>query len=221
MFVTCLIVPLSKCFFIAFLIRNFFLSSSISGYFFRIYFMTDWYETLDLSLQDCKENGQDVIFNKVKRPSNWLCWEMLMSYEGCTHCDSFNEDVINFVLSACEVGNWSFFTGSDASPRRNRPLHLLDLGFLVLVAVLQPVTKRNKNTRSVKRLDGFVAIFHCDGYHPYLYHILTLVGEHSSVLHTVQPRSPCISHFVHLSPTGKTKLSFRTSVLMTTIVIWH
>lgn len=56
------------------------------------------------------------------------------------------------------------------------------------------------------------AIFHCDGYHPYRFRILTLVGEHSSVLHTVQPRSPCICHFVCLSPSGETRSSFRTTV---------
>lgn len=66
------------------------------------------------------------------------------------------------------------------------------------------------------------AIFHCDRYHPYpyLYHILTLEGEHSSVLSTVQPRSPGISHYVCLSPARETKLSFRTSVSMTTTVLW-
>lgn len=61
-----------------------------------------------------------------------------------THLDSFNEDIIHFVLSACKVGNGDLFTSSDASPRRNRPLHLLDFGFLILVSILQPVTKSSE-----------------------------------------------------------------------------
>lgn len=55
MVITCLMVPFSRCFFIAFLMRNFFFSNSMSGYFFRIYFMTDWYEAPDLSLQDWRK----------------------------------------------------------------------------------------------------------------------------------------------------------------------
>lgn len=61
-----------------------------------------------------------------------------------THLNSFNEDIIHFVLSACKVGNGNLFAGSDASPRWNCPFHLLDFGFLILVAILQPVTKMSK-----------------------------------------------------------------------------
>lgn len=57
----------------------------------------------------------------------------------------------------------------------------------------------------MKRFVPSEAIFHCDFYHPYLCHILTLVGEHSSVLHTVQLRSPCICPFV---TDGKDKMKF-------------
>lgn len=62
----------------------------------------------------------------------------------CTHLNSFDDDTIHSVLSACKVGNRNFFSGSDASPRRNRPFHLLGFGLLVLVAVLQPVAERSK-----------------------------------------------------------------------------
>lgn len=61
-----------------------------------------------------------------------------------THLNSFNEDIIHFVLSACKVGNGNLFAGSDASPRRNCPFHFLDFGFLILVAILQPVAKMSK-----------------------------------------------------------------------------
>lgn len=59
----------------------------------------------------------------------------------CTHRNSFDENIIHFVLIPGEVCNGNLFAGGDASPRRNRPFHLLGFGFLVLVAILQPVTK--------------------------------------------------------------------------------
>lgn len=65
-------------------------------------------------------------------------------YSVCTHRDGFNEDVIHFVLSASKVGNRDLFARSDASPRRNRPFHLLDFRLLVLVAILQPVARSSK-----------------------------------------------------------------------------
>lgn len=64
----------------------------------------------------------------------------------CTHRYSFDEDIIHSVLIACKVGHRDLFVPSDASPCRNSPFHLLDFGFLVLVAILQPVAKRSKTS---------------------------------------------------------------------------
>lgn len=164
-----------------------------------------------------RNHTHKTLYNKEKTNNKHTCLTVLRDV--CTHRNSFDEDIIHFVLSACKVSNRNLFAAGDASPRRNRPFHLLDFGFLVLVAILQPVTKKERDTSSVTWVVSLEAIFHCDCYHPYLCNILTLVGEHSSVLRTVQPRSPCICHFVRLSPTGKTKWSFRTSVLMITTVI--
>lgn len=138
-------VPFSKCFFIAFLMRNFFLSSSMPGYFFTMNFRTDWYETPDLVLQDCKAGEPEIkrIVLKQKGGRTWNCLQCWI-YKVCTHLKSFNEDIIHFVLSACKVGNRNLFAGSDASPRRNRPFHLLGFSFLILVAIFQPVTTRSK-----------------------------------------------------------------------------
>lgn len=55
---TCLMVPFSKCFFMAFLMRNFFFSISIPGYFVTMYLRTDWYETPALLLHDCNDTRQ-------------------------------------------------------------------------------------------------------------------------------------------------------------------
>lgn len=129
-----------------------------------------------------------------------------------THHDSFDEDVVHFVLGARKVGNRNLFVGSDARPCRNGLFHLLDLCFLVFVAILQSGTRRSDTASSALWLFPSGAIFHCDRYHPYLYQILTLVGKHSSVLHTVQLRSPCICHFVCLSD-RKDKMKFQNICL--------
>lgn len=65
-----------------------------------------------------------------------------------THRDGFDEDVVDFVLSACEVGDGQLFAGADARPGRNRPFDLLDLGLFVLVAVLQPGAKHKVSEAS-------------------------------------------------------------------------
>lgn len=70
-------VPFSKCFFIAFLMRNFFFSISIPGYFFTIYFKTDWYETPALLLQDCKDSAQRIQMHSFIKPNGINvqdCW---------------------------------------------------------------------------------------------------------------------------------------------------
>lgn len=91
---TCLMAPFSRCFFIAFFMRNFFLSSSISGYFFIMYFMIDWYVKPDLSLQDCKER------EIIKTNQETICASSHDSGHTHTHRDGFHQDVIHSVLSA-------------------------------------------------------------------------------------------------------------------------
>lgn len=66
-----------------------------------------------------------------------------------THPQRLNQDVIHSVLRSCKVGNGNIFVCGDASPQRDRPLHLLGFGLLVLVAVLHPAATRS-NTSSVK-----------------------------------------------------------------------
>lgn len=142
-------VPFSKCFFIDFLIRVFFLWNSIPGYFFNIYFMTDWKDIPDLSLEDCK--GNKKYSKKQMLPKDDQDQDELRVG---THPYCFDKDVFHFVLRACKVGHGDFFVCGDASPCRNCPFHLLGFGFLMLDAIFHPATRRS-NTSSVKG-DGSV-----------------------------------------------------------------
>lgn len=59
-----------------------------------------------------------------------------------THRNGFDEEMVQSVVRAGIVGDGEFLSSGDAGPHRDGPFHLLNFGFLVLVAILQPGRER-------------------------------------------------------------------------------
>lgn len=160
---TCLIVPFSRCFFMAFLMRNFFLSSSIPGYFFVIYFMTDWYDTPDLSLEDCKGGQETPLFFSWTNSPPWKELDSLRLHapqqlqEGC--------------CPPCAVSQHSWWQEPSyyqwCSPTLGSFFSPSSLWFSHTCSHLSTC---HREEAGQELSEGFLclgAIFHCDWCHPY------------------------------------------------------
>lgn len=82
-------------------------------------------------------NKNEDIWPAMSQPGDCT----LLSY---THLEGFDDDRVHFVMRPWILLDRELFISCDGGPGRDGPLHLLDFGFLILVAILQPVAKSSE-----------------------------------------------------------------------------